>query len=75
MPVRLNRRELATVLAALRHWQQDWGKNEEAGPIIPDHFEEGIAPLTVPEIDELCAKLNFGTGPSRAAVAPRRRSP
>ena len=63
MTVRLNRRELASVLAALRHWQQDAG-NEEPGPLIPDHFQEGVAPLTMAEIDALCERLNFGTGPS-----------
>ena len=46
--MQLSARELATVLAALRHWQQDLAASEEEdGPISPDHFDETIAPLTV----------------------------
>ena len=55
-----NDRELATVLAALRYWQQDLADNEENGPISPEHFDEEVTPLTVEEIDELCERLNTG---------------
>jgi hypothetical protein len=61
MRMNLSARELATVLAALRYWQQDLERNEEeedSGPIIADHFDETITPLTVEEIDELCERLN-----------------
>ena len=50
-------RELATILAALRYWQQDLTANEE-GPIC-DHFTEH-SPLTVDEIDDLCERINCG---------------
>ena len=54
MPVHLNERELATVLAALRYWQQDLAEND--GP-ISEHFADET-PLTVEEIDALCERLN-----------------
>ena len=50
-------RELATILAALRYWQQDLAANEE-GP-ISEHFNEHT-PLTVDEIDDLCERINCG---------------
>jgi hypothetical protein len=55
-------RELATVLAALRYWQQDLAQNEE-GPIDQEHFTEGITPLTVDEIDDLGERLNCSPSP------------
>jgi hypothetical protein len=58
MSICLNERELATVLAALRYWQQDLIDNHE-GPISQDHFTEKITPLSVDEIDELCERINF----------------
>lgn len=45
----LNERELATVLAALRHWQRG----------SQSHFD-GPPPLTLTEIDVLCERLNCG---------------
>ena len=57
MHVRLSDRELATVLAALRYWQQDLTENDD-GPIDSEHFADGIEPLSVDEIDELCQRLN-----------------
>ena len=60
MPLCLTDRELATVLAALRYWQQDLAQNEDEGPICPDHFDEVITPLSVEEIDALCERLNGG---------------
>jgi hypothetical protein len=50
--------ECATILAALRYWQE----YRQAGGLIPvsfDHFDE-VAPLTVKEIDELCDSINLG---------------
>jgi hypothetical protein len=58
MTVSLTKRELATVLAALRYWQQDLAENN-AGPISPDHFDSTITPLTVEEIDALCVHFNL----------------
>ena len=52
----LSNRELATVLATLRYWQQDLAANEE-GPISTEHFAEET-PLTIEEIDDLCERLN-----------------
>ena len=60
MNVRLSNRELATILAALRYWQQDLANDEGEGPISPDHFDDQITPLTAEEIDELCERLNCG---------------
>jgi hypothetical protein len=58
MSTRLNPRELATVLAALRSWQHDIAQNED-GPADAEHFDDTITPLSVGEIDELCERLNF----------------
>ena len=60
MPVPLSNRELATILAALRYWQQDLANNEDDGPICAVHFNDTIKPLSVEEIDELCERLNCG---------------
>jgi hypothetical protein len=57
MTVRLTERELATVLAALRYWQQDLTENDD-GPISLEHFDDRITPLTSLEIDLLCEHLN-----------------
>lgn len=52
-------RTIATILAALRYWQQDLEANEE--PPISEHFQEHTH-LSTEEIDELCESLNFGDG-------------
>lgn len=61
----MTKKELATVLAALRHWQQ----MEEQSPALTfhpgddrsgTHFEHHD-PLTVQEIDVLCDRLNLKT--------------
>lgn len=56
--MKLTKRETATVLAALRNWQQDL---QEGGLIpkedLPYHFESD-EPLKTEEIDALCEKIN-----------------
>jgi hypothetical protein len=56
---RLTDRELATVLVALRFWQEE--VLEEGTGEIPErflgHFEDD-APLDFGEVDELCERLN-----------------
>ncbi|MHB1869650.1 MAG: hypothetical protein ACYCT1_02190 [Steroidobacteraceae bacterium] len=49
-------RELATVLAALRYWQQDIEAND--APPISGEFFADCEPLTSEEIDRLCERLN-----------------
>jgi hypothetical protein len=61
--MQLTERELATVLAALRYWQQDLADNEDEGPISQEHFTETVTPLTVDEIDQLCERLNCSPSP------------
>ena len=59
MPERqLTARELATVLAALRHWQTTLPESAE---VYEDIATDGgrLEPLTVNEIDELCLRLNL----------------
>ena len=55
--------ELATVLAALRLWQREYG-GMSARSIMecqPEHFTEpGVQPLSDDRIDALCEKLNAG---------------
>jgi len=58
MTAHLSDQELATVLAALRYWQQDLANHENEGPIDDEHFSDEVSPLTVAEIDELCERLN-----------------
>ena len=57
-------RELATVLAALRYWQQDLEAND--GPPISGEFFADCEPLTSEEIDELCERLNTQSAEPRA---------
>lgn len=53
----LSDRELATVLAALRHWQSDVIEAEDGLIFCTPHFDDH-APLSIPEVDALCERLN-----------------
>jgi hypothetical protein len=55
-------REMATILAALRHWQ-----SSQAGGDEFDHFAD-CAPLDGDEIDALCERLNYASLPSPLIV-------
>lgn len=62
--LRINRRELATILAALRFHQDE---NLQGGQRIPDQFIKEIATdsslvkhLSFREVGELCERLNIG---------------
>jgi hypothetical protein len=59
MTVRFTDRELATLLAALRYWQQGLDDNDGEAP-LRDHFEDEVTPLTPEEINDLCERLNCG---------------
>lgn len=48
-------REIATILAALRHWQAT--VNDAERDVFP-HFYEDIEPLSDEEIDALCELMN-----------------
>ncbi len=69
----LNPRELATVLAALRHWQQQLARQ---GLALADAFPQFAdeRPLSMEEIDSLCDLLNDSDTPvtvnGRASSAP-----
>ncbi len=57
----MNNKELATVLAALRYWQDNTPNNDER--MCYEHFlpiSADVRPLTDVEIDDLCEKLCFG---------------
>jgi hypothetical protein len=62
--VTFSERELATVLAALRNFQQSYEDSD--GDVIasqwPEHFADSdgnlIPPLDSGEIDELCERIN-----------------
>jgi hypothetical protein len=56
MALKLTKRELATVLAALRYWQRSLAQSDE--PPICEHFDEHITPLPVDQIDTLIERLN-----------------
>lgn len=58
--LKINERELATVLSALRI-HQDGLKTMGVATMAkcdPEHFHN-FAPLTATQIDELCERLNF----------------
>ena len=59
----LSKRELATVLAALRHWQRAVPE-KDAKAYSPLHFTSE-APLSGVEIDGLCEKLNLANSSDR----------
>jgi len=50
----MNEKETATVLAALRYWQEETQMSQRKNH---DHFES-MVPLDDDEIDELCENLN-----------------
>jgi DNA-binding Xre family transcriptional regulator len=58
-PNALSKRELATVLAALRMFQEELTASFKLRGWNPEHFAE-FAPLTSEEIDALCERLNCG---------------
>ena len=66
-------RELATVLAALRYWQQDLEAND-APPISREFFTD-CEPLTSQEIDRLCERLNMRPAPGSALGSEGERQP
>lgn len=53
----LSDRQLATILAALRHWQSHVTRWEDEEFCGGGHFYS-VEPLTNEEIDELCEDLN-----------------
>ena len=53
----ISTRQLATILAALRYWQQDLAENGVDDIIDGEHFKEE-KPLSVNQIDHLCEYLN-----------------
>ena len=60
-------KETATVLAALRSWQdelEDMGGAALARGCRPEHFAD-VEPLTHDEIDTLCEELNFESSPTK----------
>ena len=58
----LTDRELATILAALRHWQATVNDDERNAF---SHFCEDIEPLSDAEIDTLCEVINVASLDSR----------
>ena len=61
-------RELATVLAALRHWQQQLPRASLAFADGLPHFTDET-PLSVDEIDTLCDRLNESFPAATSAAA------
>ncbi len=62
--IRLNERELATVVAALRNWQYDEEDGENLEEAFGGHFTRH-RPLLSPEIDDLIERLNFDEAQGR----------
>lgn len=62
MPQKLNDRERATILAALRYWQHEAMSHPEEVPSQIDMIAsdmERLEPLSRGEIDDLCLYLNL----------------
>lgn len=57
-----DQRELDTILAALRYWQQNvLDRKLDPAQVSPMHFEyRDWPPLDADEVNDLCEKLNFG---------------
>ena len=64
----MTNQELATVLAALRYWQQDLEAND--APPISEEFFADCEPLSSGEIDGLCERLNVHSAASAPAGIP-----
>jgi hypothetical protein len=62
----LTDRELATVLAALRFWQDEMGPHPHAGGCYPERFD-GVEPLDARGIDDLCERLSTTKGATRGS--------
>jgi hypothetical protein len=56
----LTHEECATILAALRYWQENITAGMCVFPAAFDHFDDGTEPLNAREIDELCEAINLG---------------
>jgi hypothetical protein len=54
----LNDRELSTILAALRMWQQSTWRKVELENIVTN--DGTVVPLDNAEIDALCQRINTG---------------
>ena len=52
----LNQREISTILAALRMFQQA-SESQNVSDMFPEIFED-VTPLSAQEIEELCEKIN-----------------
>jgi hypothetical protein len=64
--ITLSDRELDTVLAALRNWQDE---NTESLPVVLiENASEHGEPLTNDEIDELCERINCGDNKPTHAI-------
>lgn len=60
-------RELATMLAALRYWQQMLNRTGKSGALVlPDHFADE-KPLTIGQIGVLCERINMAP-PARIGI-------
>lgn len=67
--VQLDANQLATVLAALRHFQESY-ENADADEICeawPNHFED-VAPLGTDDISNLCEELNCSPEPAEPII-------
>lgn len=64
----MKERELATVMAALRHYQRGTYSRLELEKIATDG--DRFDPLNESEIDELCEKLKWWAGPPPEEVNP-----
>jgi hypothetical protein len=58
LKIGITERELATILAALRLWQQDTAHIVDGDGSLIAIAEEAGDPLTNQEIDELCERMN-----------------
>jgi hypothetical protein len=69
----LSRRELATVLAALRHWQRYLATDGSAASADSFQFDETTL-LSIEELDTLCERLNAEPAPDDSELCDGRQS-
>lgn len=79
IPLQVSRRELATILAALRFHQDE---NLQGQNTIPDQMVRDIAtdggffrPLNYAEVNDLCERINLGQEPADWQSCPHQWQP
>lgn len=64
MTYTVSEQEHATILAALRHWQESFIHSSDAKTAFLDHFHD-VSPLVGDDVEAICERINYSkTGPN-----------